>query len=514
VTTYRQPSRLKSRRGTIGEIPPVPTVHVVASGTSSATASWSVLWPHPIQPSRNYHLIRLTSTTGKIADTWADKEAGTAIDLTTDTAVKHQGYTTVEFQTSTNGTTWTTRSGSSYTLTGLAGGTTVYARARSYNGTNYSEYGTDNATTEAELPDTTDPAIPTGLAASASSPTQVIVSWNDSADVEVAGAFTSGIASYKLYRNGGLRATIPYDDEETPSYTDTTVANTQYSYRVSAVDVAGNESAQATAVTLTTPSTEPTPGTVVFQDDFEAGGINGTRWNTSVDGVTAPTNVSYFGTRRMKFEVQRALGGANHRCELRAKIPGWDDGSPIKGAEIWIGARIRLGVNRQGNGYVSNGIGNTILQLHKSNNGSTSTGNPMIVLRIVDGNWRLVTRSANFNGGNTTRIDEILAPTQTDVDINFVFFFKQDWVHLGSSVAENMAWVNGTQILDLPGRGNAYEDYANGTTTQRRGYWKCGLYIPDYQGSTGPDRVLYYDQFRVARDDGSFATVTPGWDVP
>jgi hypothetical protein len=150
VATYRQPSRLKSRRGTLGEIPPVPTVQVVTNGTSSATASWSILWPSPLQPSKTYHLIRLSSTTGKLAATWADKQAGTAIDLTTDTAAKYQGYSSVEFQTSTNGSTWTTRTGTSHTLINLSPSTTVYARARSYNGTNYSEYGTANATTDAQ----------------------------------------------------------------------------------------------------------------------------------------------------------------------------------------------------------------------------------------------------------------------------------------------------------------------------------------------------------------------------
>jgi hypothetical protein len=150
VATIRQQKKLKARPGSVSETPPVPTVQVVTNGTSEATASWSVLWPSPIQPSRNYHLIRLTSTTGKIADTWADKQAGTAIDLTSGTSVIHQAYTSVEFQTSTNGTTWTTRSGTSHTLINLAGSTTVYARARTFNGTNYSAYGTAEATTDEE----------------------------------------------------------------------------------------------------------------------------------------------------------------------------------------------------------------------------------------------------------------------------------------------------------------------------------------------------------------------------
>jgi len=90
--------------------------------------------------------------------------------------------------------------------------------------------------------DTQAPTVPTNLAGYAPSQTQVDLTWTASTDnVEVAG--------YKIYRGGNLVGTSP-----TPSYSDTTCsANTTYSYSVLAYDTTHNESAQCTAVQVTTP---------------------------------------------------------------------------------------------------------------------------------------------------------------------------------------------------------------------------------------------------------------------
>lgn len=82
--------------------------------------------------------------------------------------------------------------------------------------------------------DTTAPSIPGSLAASASAAGQMNLSWNASTD-------DVGIASYKVYRNGAYLKTVT----STP-YSDMGLAkNTNYCYRVSAVDAAGNESGQS-----------------------------------------------------------------------------------------------------------------------------------------------------------------------------------------------------------------------------------------------------------------------------
>lgn len=99
--------------------------------------------------------------------------------------------------------------------------------------------------------DSTPPTVPTGVTASASSPTSVTVSWTASTD-------GVGVSSYRVRRGGvdlsGATAVIG------TSYTDTTVVgSTAYSYTVSAVDAAGNRSAESAAANVTTPSAATAP---------------------------------------------------------------------------------------------------------------------------------------------------------------------------------------------------------------------------------------------------------------
>lgn len=81
-------------------------------------------------------------------------------------------------------------------------------------------------------------AAPTGLAAGTVTSSTVPLTW---------GA-VSGAASYKVYRNGTI-----VSSPTTNSYTDSgLVANTSYTYQVSAADADGNESVSSTPVSATT----------------------------------------------------------------------------------------------------------------------------------------------------------------------------------------------------------------------------------------------------------------------
>jgi hypothetical protein len=246
--------------------------------------------------------------------------------------------------------------------------------------------------------------------------------------------------------------------------------------------------------------TPPPPGTIVFQDDFEAGGINTNLWNTSVNGSVQPTNVLYQGTRRMKFEVRRSLGGTNYRCELRAKVPGIDDSTTLIGKEIWLGVRLRLF-----GPYPSSAIGNTLLQLHKSNNGTATANNPMIIIQAINGNWSLTRRwsTSGAEEPNTTQTVVISSyAADVDQDVDFVMYVRADYRTNG--VGQIRLWKNGTLIHTLNGP-NIYND-------TRFGYWKTGLYIPSYNGGTSdgkPDRILHADQYRFALSDGSYDLVKP-----
>lgn len=106
--------------------------------------------------------------------------------------------------------------------------------------------------------DTTPPSVPTGLAATLASATQVNLSWNASTD-------NVGVTGYNVFRNGTKVAT-----STSTSYQDASLAaGTTYTYAVSAYDAAGNTSAQSSSVSVTTPAapkvtiSSPANGTVL-----------------------------------------------------------------------------------------------------------------------------------------------------------------------------------------------------------------------------------------------------------
>jgi chitodextrinase len=89
--------------------------------------------------------------------------------------------------------------------------------------------------------DTQPPTVPTNLAASTVSNSQINLTWTVSTD-------NVGVTGYKIYRNGtqvGTSATNSYSDTGLP-------ASTQYTYTVSAYDAAGNNSAQSSSASATT----------------------------------------------------------------------------------------------------------------------------------------------------------------------------------------------------------------------------------------------------------------------
>jgi len=97
--------------------------------------------------------------------------------------------------------------------------------------------------------DTQAPTVPTGLAATAPSSSQANLTWNASTD-------NVAVSSYKVYRNG---AATPVATVTSPSYGDSGLsASTTYTYTVSAIDAAGNESAKSAAASVTTPAAATT----------------------------------------------------------------------------------------------------------------------------------------------------------------------------------------------------------------------------------------------------------------
>jgi fibronectin type 3 domain-containing protein len=95
--------------------------------------------------------------------------------------------------------------------------------------------------------DTIPPSTPNGVTASATSSTQVKVSWNPSTD-------DGTVTGYKIERIQGTQ-TLIVGSSPTPGYLDKTVVpNTTYYYGVMAYDAAGNQSYISAAAKVTTPA--------------------------------------------------------------------------------------------------------------------------------------------------------------------------------------------------------------------------------------------------------------------
>jgi len=144
-----------------------------------------------------------------------------------------------------------TTAGTSYQLTGLAAGTTYNFRLNAFDAANnYSGWTATPVavkTTPVAAPDTTPPSVPSGLAGTAVSSTQINLTWNASTD-------NVGVKGYYVYLNDVALAVTT-----TPSFKHTgLVAGTTYNYRVSAYDAVPNHSAwTAAAIAVKTTGTAP-----------------------------------------------------------------------------------------------------------------------------------------------------------------------------------------------------------------------------------------------------------------
>lgn len=97
-------------------------------------------------------------------------------------------------------------------------------------------------------PDTEPPTTPQGLQGSAASSSQINLTWSASSD-------NVGVTSYEITRNG-----VVVGSSTSAAYTDSGLAaSTQYTYTVSAIDLAGNESPGSASINVTTSAANPGP---------------------------------------------------------------------------------------------------------------------------------------------------------------------------------------------------------------------------------------------------------------
>jgi chitodextrinase len=177
----------------------------------------------------------------------------------------------------------TTGSVTSYNDSGLTVLTTYSYRVRATDAAgNLSAYSN---TASATTPDTTAPTAPSGLTATASSTTQIDLSWTASTD-------NVGVTGYLVERCQGAGCTTFGQVASVTSgttYSDTGLtASTTYSYRVRATDAAKNLSSYsntASATTQSVPDTQPpTAPSNLTASAFSSTQIN-LSWTASTDNV-------------------------------------------------------------------------------------------------------------------------------------------------------------------------------------------------------------------------------------
>jgi YD repeat-containing protein len=178
-----------------------------------------------------------------------------------------------------------------------------------------------NRVSSAHFLGSTPPTTPMGVSAVALASDQIRVSWTPSLD-----AGGGPVSYYRIYRGGQLVASPSF-----PPFDDWPLShNTAYSYRVSAVDAASNQSAQSAAVNATTPSDTTPPAAPA---NFSGAPISDTRvdlsWSPSQD-----TGGSGLGG----YHVFRN-GGAESVCTASSASTGCSDQSASSGTTYTYLAR-------------------------------------------------------------------------------------------------------------------------------------------------------------------------------
>jgi fibronectin type 3 domain-containing protein len=167
------------------------------------------------------------------------------------------------------------------------GGTLTYADTAVGHGFTYTytvdafdaaaNHSPQSASTSSTTPDDIPPTTPGSFAASATSPTAVVISWTSSTD-------NVGVAGYDVFRDGSVLITLP---TSALNYTDTVATGNTHSYTVDAFDAAGNHSTTPPTITVTTSPADTTPPTV--PTGLTAAAVGSIKvslaWNASTDNV-------------------------------------------------------------------------------------------------------------------------------------------------------------------------------------------------------------------------------------
>jgi chitodextrinase len=219
-------------------------------GSYNALASQSGSWVMQVVALRGAGTAPDTTPPSVPTSLSATAASQTQVNLSWSASTDNVGV--AGYKVSRNGVQVATVTTTTYQDLGLTPGTTYTYSVAAWDaaGNTSGQSTTVNATTP--TPDTTPPSTPGGLRTTPVSSTEIDLNWLASTD-------NVGVTGYKVYRNGvpagSTTGSLAYKDNGlTPG--------TGYSYTVSALDAAGNESPQSIAVLATTPAPDTAPPTV------------------------------------------------------------------------------------------------------------------------------------------------------------------------------------------------------------------------------------------------------------
>jgi len=218
----------------------------------------------------------------------------------------------------------TLRNVTTYSDGGLATATTYYYRVRSLGPRGTASAYSSVASAMTLGTDATAPSVPDGLTASASRCGQVDLAWTASTDTG------SGVMAYNVYRNGFFLAQVM---APATVAADTNVAGfTPYSYVVSAVDHAGNQSAMSAAASVRTALCRVATTTTVTST------ITTTSTTRTTTTITTTTTIPRDGTAPSVPAGLTASAASCSQVNLGWSAATDTGGSGLKGYNLYRGA--------------------------------------------------------------------------------------------------------------------------------------------------------------------------------
>jgi large repetitive protein len=286
----------------------------------------------------------LTATAGEssvaLAWTAATDDVGVtgyAVHRSTDASFTPSAATKVADTTST-----------SWTDPAVAAGTYTY-KVVALDAAGNASAASTGATVTVLGPDTTAPGAPSGLTATVSG-SDVALTWAAATD-------DRGVTGYQVHRSDDPdftpSAATKIGDVTARSFTDADVADGTYTYKVVALDAAGNVGAASAGVTVTLPlpdTTAPTtPGgvtatasgddvTVSWSASSDAAGVTGYVVHRSTNAAFTPSAATQVGTAAGTSFLDTGLADGTYTYKVVARDAAGNTSAASSGATVVVGA--------------------------------------------------------------------------------------------------------------------------------------------------------------------------------